>query len=311
MKQETVLRAKKVLTYSVIVGLALVSAVNYQLFIFPNRFAPSGLNGLCTMIQYVFGISVSSLNLLINLPLAYLVFRKVSPSIALRSMVYVLSFSLWLTLLGYLDLSAFAYATETGTSTILGPLVAGIVNGSVYSQLAQAGTYTGGTDFIASLIRKNHPGLNFFRVIFGLNVVVAFISYFVYDFQIEPVILCILYSFMSSTVSDKVVKSGRQAIRYEIVTDKPKELSDEIITRLHHSVTLVPAKGMYSGKETSMLICIINKAQVAVLCSIVREFPNTFAVMSQVSEVMGNFKHLNPDGTESNNLLDTGDTSAV
>lgn len=68
---------------------------------------------------------------------------------------------------------------------------------------------------------------------------------------------------------------------------------------------------MYSGKETSMLICIINKAQVAVLCSIVREFPNTFAVMSQVSEVMGNFKHLNPDGTESNNLLDTGDTSAV
>ena len=45
--------AKKVLTYSVIVGIALICALNYKIFIFPNRFAPSGLNGICTMIQYV------------------------------------------------------------------------------------------------------------------------------------------------------------------------------------------------------------------------------------------------------------------
>lgn len=302
---------KKAVTYVVILLLALVSAVSYQLFIFPNRFAPAGLNGLCTMIQYVFGISVSSMNLLINIPLAVMVYLKVSKSIAVRSMVYVLSFSFFLTMLEYIDLSPFAYATETGTSTILGPLVAGIVNGSVYSQLAQGGAYTGGTDFVAALIRKNKPGLNFFGVIFALNAVVAFISYFVYDFQIEPVILCIIYCFMSSTVSDKVVKSGRQAIRFEIVTDYPQEISEAIITRLHHSATLIPGKGMYSGRETNVLICVINKTQVSVLASIVRQYPNTFAVMSSVSEVMGNFKHLNTEGKESNKLLDTGDTSAV
>lgn len=213
MTKDTIKRAKKVLTYFVIVGLALASALNYQMFIFPNRFAPAGLNGLCTMVQYVTGITVSSLNLLINLPLAMLVYIKVSKSIAVRSMTYVLAFSFFLTAIEHIDLSAFAYSTDTGTSTILGPLVAGIVNGSVYSQLAQGGAYTGGTDFVASLIRKKRPGLNFFGVIFALNAVVAFISYFVYDFQIEPVILCIIYCFMSSTVSDKVVKSGRQAIR--------------------------------------------------------------------------------------------------
>lgn len=311
MNQSTVRRAKKVLTYIVIVGLAMVSALNYQLFIFPNRFAPAGLNGLCTMIQYVTGVTVSSLNLLINLPLAYLVYRKVSKSIAVRSMTYVLAFSMFLTLIEYIDLSAFAYSTDTGTSTILGPLVAGIVSGSVYSQLAQGGAYTGGTDFVASLIRKNRPGLNFFGVIFALNAVVAFISYFVYGFQIEPVILCIIYCFMSSTVSDKVVKSGRQAIRFEIVTDHPAEISDAIIHRLRHSATLIPGKGMYSGKETNILICVINKAQVSILANIVRQYPNTFAVMSSVNEVMGNFKNVNTEGKETNNLLDTGDTSAV
>jgi uncharacterized membrane-anchored protein YitT (DUF2179 family) len=311
MANQSRLSLKKVLTYIVIVGLAVVSAVNYQLFIFPNRFAPAGLNGLCTMIQYVFGISVSSMNLMINIPLAMLVYFKVSRSIAVRSMTFVLTFSAALTLLEYIDLSAFAYATDTGTSTILGPLVAGIVNGSVYSQLAQGGAYTGGTDFVAALIRKNRPGLNFFGVIFILNAVVAFISYFVYGFQIEPVILCIIYCFMSSTVSDKVVKSGRQAIRFEIITENPKEISEAIITRLHHSATLIPAKGMYSGRETNVLICVINKAQVSVLASIVRSYPHTFAVMSSVNEVMGNFKQINNEGKESNNLLDTGDTSAV
>ena len=290
MNQSTVRRAKKVLTYIVIVGLAMVSALNYQLFIFPNRFAPAGLNGLCTMIQYVTGVTVSSLNLLINLPLAYLVYKKVSKSIAVRSMTYVLAFSMFLTLIEYIDLSAFAYSTDTGTSTILGPLVAGIVSGSVYSQLAQGGAYTGGTDFVASLIRKNRPGLNFFGVIFALNAVVAFISYFVYGFQIEPVILCIIYCFMSSTVSDKVVKSGRQAIRFEIVTDHPAEISDAIIHRLRHSATLIPGKGMYSGKETNILICVINKAQVSILANIVRQYPNTFAVMSSVNEVMATSK---------------------
>ena len=311
MANQSRLSLKKVLTYVVIVGLAVVSAVNYQLFIFPNRFAPAGLNGLCTMVQYVFGISVSSMNLMINIPLAMLVYFKVSRSIAVRSMTFVLTFSVALTLLEYIDLSAFAYATDTGTSTILGPLVAGIVNGSVYSQLAQGGAYTGGTDFVAALIRKNRPGLNFFGVIFILNAVVAFISYFVYGFQIEPVILCIIYCFMSSTVSDKVVKSGRQAIRFEIITENPKEISEAIITRLHHSATLIPGKGMYSGRETNVLICVINKAQVSVLASIVRSYPHTFAVMSSVNEVMGNFKQINNEGKESNNLLDTGDTSAV
>ena len=302
---------KKILTYAVIMGLAFVSAVNYQLFIFPNKFAPAGLNGICTMVQYVFGISVSSLNLIINIPLAFWVYRKVSKAIAMRSMIYVLSFSVMLSMLEAIDISAFAYATDNGTSTILGPLVAGVVNGTVYSQLAHACAYTGGTDFIASLIRKQRPNLNFFYVTFVLNAVVAFISYFVYDFQIEPVILCILYCFMSSTVSDKALKSGRSAIRFEIITDFPQELSNAIITQLRHSATLIPARGMYSGHETNILICVINKTQVARLSEIIRQYPRTFAVMSSVSEVMGNFKHLDENGKENNILLDSGDGPAV
>ena len=297
---------KKTLTYLVISVLAVVYAFNYHLFVFPNRFAPAGLNGICTMVQYLSGISVGYLSLIINVPLSILIYFWVSKPLAKRSMVYVVVSSVTMVLLDHVDLSTFVYHTENGTSAILGPLVAGIIQGACYSVLIQSSANTGGTDFVAALIHKFRPDKNIFWLIFTINVLVALASYFVYDFQIEPVILCIMYCFTSSTVSDRMFKSVRSAIRFEIVTDYPQEISQAIISKLHHSATLVPGKGMYLGKERSILICIVNKSQVAALGAIIQEFPHTFAVMSHVNEVMGNFKKIDTKGKQEIQLLDQG-----
>ena len=300
-------RARKVLTYFAISMVAIISAFNYELFVFPNKFAPAGLNGICTMIQYITGISVGYMALAINIPLAIITYLKVSKSLALRSMTYVAVSSIAMVLLDGMDLSRFAYATDTGTSAILGPLVGGIIFGSAYSLLVQGSSNSGGTDFIAAIIHKYRPEMNIFWLIFGLNIVVAVSSYFVYDFQIEPVLLCILYCYTSSTITDRLTKSGRSAVRFEIVTDYPEEISQKIIQKLHHSATLIPGKGMYLGKEVSILICVVNKSQMAKLADIVRSYPHTFAVMSNVSEVMGNFKKIDREGHVEVDLLDHGD----
>lgn len=302
---------KKVWTYLVIIVISVASALNYQLFILPNQFAPAGINGICTMIQYITGISIGYLNLLVNVPLALLVYKKVSKPLAVRSMLYVISFSLAILLFDRVDLSPFYYSTENGTSKILGPLTAGIIMGFCYSVLIKASAYTGGTDFISALIHKNHPEKSVFSLSFTMNAVVAIGSYFVYDYKMEPVLLCILYSFASNTMAERFMKNGRSAVRFEIVTDYPQELCREIIQRLHHSATLIPARGMYSGRETNVLICIVNKTQIGVLASIVRKYPDTFAVMSQVNEVMGNFRNLNNEGREVVTILDKGDGKTV
>lgn len=303
--------AKKILTYGVIMAIAIVCALSYELFVFPNRFAPSGLNGICTMIQYVFGINIGYLSMLINIPLALAVYFMVSKPLAVRSMVYVGTFSVASVLLDYIDLSAFVYYTESGTSAILGPLVAGIIFGGCYAMLLKASAYSGGTDFIAAIIHKFRPDKSVFGLIFAMNVIVAVASYFVYDYKIEPVILCILYAFTSSTVSERLTKNGRSAVRFEIITDYPDEISDAIIHKLHHSATLIPGKGMYLNKEVSMLFCVVNNSQVAKLSAICREYPNTFAIIDPVSEVMGNFKKIDTHGKQEKQLLDNADGKAV
>ena len=299
--------AKKVWTYMVIGLVAMLSAVNYELFVFPNQFAPAGINGICTMIQYIWGINVGYLSLMINVPLAGWCYFGVSKPLALGSMVYVGVFSVGLVLLDYVDLSSFAYATENGTSKILGPLVGGIIQGYVFSILVKASAYSGGTDFISAIIHKRDPNKSVFGMSFAINTGVAIVSYFVYGYQMEPVILCILYSFMSSTVAERQMKSGREAVCFEIITDYPRELTDEIIRKTGHTATLIPAKGMYTGKERNMLICVVNKTQAASVARIIRKYPATFAIMDPVSEVMGNFKNMSKDGKQVVQVLDSGD----
>lgn len=303
--------AKKVLTYFVIGALALAASVIYELFVFPNQFAPSGLNGICTMIQHITGISVGYLSLVINIPLAIWCYVTVSKPVALRSMVYVITFSIGLVILDHVDLSMFAYATENGTSKILGPLVAGVMMGYVYSILMKASAYSGGMDFVSAIVHKHNPNKSVLGMSFTINVFIAIASYFVYGYQMEPVILCILYSFMSSTVGERVMKSGREAVCFEIITDYPQEISNEIIEKLHHTTTLIPAKGMYSGRETNLLICVVNKTQAATVNRIVKKYPNTFAVMDFVGEVMGNFKNMDDSGKEIRAVLDAGDGKTI
>ena len=298
---------KKFWTYLVIAGVAMLSAVNYELFVFPNQFAPAGINGICTMIQYLTDISVGYLSLIVNIPLAIWCYKEVSKPIAVRSMVYVLTFSVGLLILDKVDLSAFHYYTENGTSKILGPLVAGVLQGYAFSILAKASAYSGGVDFISAVIHKRDPSRSVYGLTFTMNVFIAIFSYFVYDQQMEPVLLCVLYSFMSSTVVGRLMKSGREAICFEIVTDFPEEITNDIIRKTNHTTTLIPAKGMYSGNETSVLLCVVNKTQAAIVSRIIRRYPRTFAVMDPVSEVMGNFKNMDSANREIKHFLDQGD----
>ena len=300
-------QTNKALTYLVIIGLAFVCALNYQMFVFSNQFAPAGLNGICTMFQYLSGFSFGYLSLVVNIPLAIWASFKVGRSLAGRSMLYVASFSLFLIFFDNLGMSRFAYITENGTSRILGPLVAGIITGACYSLLVRCSSSGGGTDFIAAVVHQSHPEKSFFWLSFTINVMVALCSYFVYDFQIEPVLLCILYCFMSSTVSDRLLKGGRSAIRCEIITDHPQEISREIIQKLRHTATLIPGKGMYLGKETNILLCVVNKVQLPTLVEITKNYPHTFTILSSVNEVVGNFKRIDSRGNQERELFDAGD----
>ena len=291
-------------SYGLVLLIALVMAVNYQLFVFPNSFAPAGLNGVFTMLQYVMGFKLSYASILLNVPLAVAVYFLYSRSMALRTLTYVVAFSGFLMILDHMDLSACVYTTTI--STLLGPVVAGLIAGFCGYGMHRLSGCLGGTDFIAALIHKYKPNFNFFSLIFILNVAVAGISYFVYDYKIEPVLLCIIYSYFSSNVRDNMNRKYQSAVRCEIITEQPQELANAIIRNLHHTATMFVGQGMYSGRDKQMLVCVINPSQVTELTKLVAQYPGSFVIVSHVNRVMGNFKRLDSRGKPEVILFDGG-----
>lgn len=299
--------AKKVFSYLFIILLGLVLALDYQLFVFPNNFAPAGLNGIFTMIQYVFGFKLSNASIILNIPLFIVVFFAVSRPFATRAMAFLLSFSGFLMLLDMVDLSAFVYSTTI--STLLGPAVGGMISGVCGYYMHQMGSCMGGTEYIAKLIHKKTPSFNLFTIMFALNVTVACASYFVYDYKIEPVLLCIIYSYFSSSIRDNMNRKHQSALRCEIVTEHGEELGRRIIGTLHHSVTELSGKGLYTGQEKSVLMCVVNSSQLNELTKIVAEYPGSFVTVTQVTAVVGKFARLDSHNKPEKDIFDHGTVS--
>ena len=277
-------------SYAITAGLACLMGVSYELFVFPNAFAPAGINGLATMLQYLLHVNIGYLSLLINLPLVLLAWKKVDRDFARKTLVFVLMFSAVTLVLGQMDLSAIAY--DSGSSAILGPVAAGVVSGAVYGWVIRQNGSTGGTDIVAAWVRKKHPEASLVWLIFSLNAAVAVLSFFVYGCQFEPVILCLIYCYLSSSISDTILKGGKSAMKFEVVTRQPEELSRQLMQQLRHGVTVLQAEGMYSETPRSLLICVVNPHQVVRFQEILARFPDTFACVSSVNETWGNFKHV-------------------
>lgn len=272
--------------------MACVLALSYNVFVFPNAFAPAGLNGLITMVQYLFQINIGYLSLAMNFPLVLVAWFTVSKEFAAKSMLFVLVFSLVSLFFNWLDAPVLRYHTENGTSLILGPIAAGAVSGFVYGVVLGRGASTGGMDIVAAWVRTRRPDASFVWIIFCLNACVAVISFFVYGYQFEPVIMCLIYCYVSSQVSDHMLRGAKKALKFEVVTDQAEALSAVLLQKTHHGVTVLPAEGMYSKSEKKLLICIVNKHQIVQFQEILAKFPGTFCYVSEVTETWGNFKHV-------------------
>ena len=276
----------------VIVATAILMALSYAIFVFPNSFAPAGINGIITMIQYLLHIDIGYLSLAVNLPLFLLTWKSVGRDFAVKSMVYVLVFSVVSLLLKRFDLSGICYHTENGTSLILGPIAAGAVSGFIYGVVLARNGSTGGMDLVAGWVRSKKPEAELVWVIFFLNACVAAVSFFVYGWKFEPVIMCLIYCYVSSKISDSMLRGNKKALKFEVVTDRADELAEVLLHQMRHGVTVIPAEGMFSKQEKKLLVCIVNRHQIVQFQNILCRFPGSFAYVSEVTETMGNFKHI-------------------
>ena len=260
-----------------------------EIFVFPNDFAPAGIMGLATLIQYLFHFSVGYLSLIINLPMLVAAFLILDRKFALRTLVFVLTSSLTFLVVGQFDISSIVFQAEDTGGALLAAIAAGVFNGLLYSLAVRAGSCTGGTDVVAAFIHHKRPDFNMVWVIFALNATVALFAFFVYGMTYRPVLLCVAYVFVNSRVGDAIFKGARGAVKFEVVTTHAEEIANELFSTMRHGCTVLPARGVYSHTDRSMLLCVVNRREMVDFERIIRKYDNTFAFLSTVNGIVGAF----------------------
>lgn len=279
------------------VVLAVLFAFNYELFIVKNHFAPAGVNGMATMIQYKFGFSIGYFSLIVNIPLCLFAFFCIDRAFAIKTAVFSVVYSVAVLLLEFIDISRFQYDAQ-GVDTIYPVLIAGAVGGFVYGLAFCRNSSTGGADIIAKFVSKKDPSLNFFWINFAINAAIAVLSFFVYaepnaegilQYDFKPVCLCLLYCLLSGIVGNAIIKGSKSAYRFTVITSHADEIDAEILSKLKHSATRLSATGAYSNSSREMIVCVVNKRQLIEFKDILKNYDDTFAFVETVNETIGNF----------------------
>ncbi len=282
----------------IVAVLALLLALNYQLFIVKNAFAPAGFNGIATMIEYKSGFSVGYFSLIVNVPLCLFAYFFINHEFAIKTGVFSIVYSVALLLLRLVDLSAFQYDAQ-GVDTIFPALISGAIGGFVYGLTFRRNSSTGGADVVAKYVSKVDPVLNFFWINFLINAVIAVASYFVYAqpgengvliYNYKPVCLCMLYCFLSSFVGNMIIKGSKSAYKFFIITLHADEIDREIMEKLRHTATRLTARGAYTNAERDVIVCVVNKRQLVEFKDILKKYDDTFAYVETVYETIGNFR---------------------
>lgn len=278
-------KLKSFIQFSVVMLLAFLSATNYAIFVFPNSFAPSGIDGICTMIQDVTKVSMGYLSFLVNIPLIIVAFFYLNREFAVKSTIYVLTFSISVIVLRHINISVFSYHTDTGTSIVLAPVAAGVIRGILYVLTLKLNASSGGVDIIAAILKKHKPHLDIMNIIFGINLLIALSAYFVYGMKFEPVICSIIYAFITSNISSSIRSSANETVKFEIITNDSERLCTEIANILQQTATVMDAHGAYSGTDRQMVMCVVDKTKAAHLEELLIEFPDAVVFKSIVSNV--------------------------
>ncbi len=279
------------LLFAVVAGMIVATA--FYFFQNSNGFAPGGVGGLATMTYHLTGESIAwaYLMLAFNLPLMILVAIFVDRKLGVFLIIYMLVQSFGTEFYRIIGAKPYSFEYQGKDFELIFAVIAtGVISGIGFSIMLRHFGASGGTYAISALIKKAKPASNIAYVAFLLDSSVVFIAFFVYGMQINPALCTLINLFIANVVVDYSLSGIKNGYKFEIVTDKPDEISKELIENLHHGVTEVRVTGMYSHTDKFMLVCIIRKKQIGEMMKIIKKYDGTFASFTKVNEVFGRFR---------------------
>lgn len=263
-------------TLLILVGLLCCSAA-YNLYLIPNNIAAGGFTGIGQLVNSFADVSVGTVSMLLNIPLFLFSMKSLGLRFGIRSLLAMLGLSL------FIDCIPFPVATN---DMLLATVFGGALGGLGFGLILRGSATTGGSDMLASLIHRHIPAVRVSVGIFAVDGLVILASAFVFDQT--AAMYALICTFLMNVVVDVVLEGPDSAHSYFVISDHADEIARRVMDELERGATALDAKGMYSGKEKQVLLCVVNRLETMTLRRIIFSIdPNAFVIANKAHEVLG------------------------
>ncbi len=243
----------------------------------PQRFLSGGVTGVALVIYYLWpALPVSVLYALLNVPL----FAMGWVHVGRRFFLYSLAGA------GFFSVAVqWVHWPIPVRDPMLAALLAGIVTGLGSGLILRSAGSAGGVDILSIMLFRRFS-VRLGTTVLAFNAVVLAAGVVFVD--LEKALYTLVFFFVSSRVVDLVVTGLSQRKAVTVVSRRWEEISRFVLQELRRGVTVIDARGGYSGSEEKMLYTVITFRELARLKREIKRIdPQAFAVVTETLEVMG------------------------
>ena len=275
--------------YLLIVFASLIQAVSLRVFFVPANLASGGVSGIAQLINHFTGWPIGLMVLIGNIPLFILGWRFLGGRrFAMRTALAIVAYSFFTDLL--LKIPAFIYYSNILISDLKGDiflnsLYGAIISGIGYGLVYRARGTSGGSDILARILNY-WRGVSMTQSYLMVDTAVILAAGFIFGWKEALYAMITLY--VSGLVSETVLEGGGTVRTAMIITAQPEQVSSRVIEELQRGVTYLEGRGAYTGNSRPVLYCVVSRAEVAALKTIVHEIdPDAFLVIGVAHEALG------------------------
>ena len=255
----------------------ILGGAAYPLFLTPNHIAPGGLTGIAVIFNYLWQVPVGTVSLLLNVPLFVVGYHTMGKVFAFRSLVATLLFYLMI------DILPLQPMTE---DPLLSTLFGGVLLGIGLGLILRGGATTGGTDMLAKMVHRRLQFISTGTFLFAFDFLVVSASGMIIG--ATEALYALINIYVTSRVIDALVMgfSGNKACL--IISAAWETIMRRIMDEMDRGVTLLSAKGGYTGEERPTIYCVISRAEIMALKQIVQEEDEgAFMTIMEAHEAIG------------------------
>ncbi|WP_299979270.1 YitT family protein [Desulfobacula sp.] len=256
---------------SIIVGIGLKAVV------IPNGMITGGFSGAGILFFYYTQVFTPGIwYFILNIPVFILGWLFISR----RFLLYSLYGAIILTLA--IDLIQFEIPVKDLMLAVLaGGTIIGAGAGIVFRSLGSSG----GNDIIAIILNQK-LGVRIGTYNFSFNFVLFFFSFGLLNTDL------ILYSMTMSYIISQVIEYFMTLFNQRklifIISNNPRQITDEIMKKLNRGATFLKGEGAYSGMEKDIIMTVANTFQIKRIEEIAFSVdPDAFLITENTFNVLG------------------------